>query len=136
MLRRIATDLFLPVTVVGHPIIRERDGLAMSSRNAYLSADERARALALSRGLSAAVNAYAKGERRAGALRGLALAEIERAATSIDYVTLADPDAIVPIDDAAELGASARALLAVACRIGTTRLIDNVVLGEDPPPVS
>ncbi|MBS2017173.1 MAG: pantoate--beta-alanine ligase [Deltaproteobacteria bacterium] len=132
VLRRIATDLFLPVTVVGHPIIRERDGLAMSSRNAYLSADERARALALSRGLSAAVKAFANGERRAGAVRGLALSEIERVATSIDYVTLADADAIVPIDDTAELGA--RALLAVACRIGTTRLIDNVVLGEDPPP--
>ncbi len=135
ILRRIATDLFFPVTVVGHPIVREADGLAMSSRNAYLSADERARALALSRGLSLAARAHANGERSAGALRGLAEAEVKRVATSIDYVTLADADAIVPIDDGARLGAGTRAVLAIACRIGTTRLIDNVVLGEDPPPI-
>ena len=133
VLKRIATDLFLPVKVIGHPIIREADGLAMSSRNAYLAAEERTRALALSRGLSHAARAFAGGERKAGVLRGLALAEVERVATSIDYVTLADPDAIVPIDDGATV-AGARALLAVAVRIGTTRLIDNVVLGEDPPP--
>lgn len=134
VLRRIAIDLFLPVKVVGHPIIREADGLAMSSRNAYLSGDERARAHALSRGLSAAARAYARGERSAGTLRGLALSEVERVATSVDYVTLADPDAIVPFDDGTKIAADARALLAIACRIGTTRLIDNVVLGEDPPP--
>jgi len=129
VLRRVATDLLLPVKVVGYPIVREADGLAMSSRNAYLSADERTRALALSRGLSAAARAFASGERKAGALRGLVLAEVERAATSVDYVTLADADALVPFDDGADVGA--RAVLAIACRIGTTRLIDNLVLGED-----
>ena len=56
-------------------------------------------------------------------------AEVERAATSIDYVTLADADALVPFDDGAEVGA--RAVIAIACRIGQTRLIDNLVLGED-----
>lgn len=131
ILRRVATDLFLPVTVVGHPIVREPDGLAMSSRNAYLSAEERARALALSRGLSAAARSFAAGERRAGALRATVLAEVHPAATSIDYVAVADADAVVPYDDAEDVGD--RALVAVACRIGTTRLIDNVVLGEDPP---
>jgi pantoate--beta-alanine ligase len=135
ILRRIATDLFLPVKVVGHPIIREADGLAMSSRNAYLSAEERKRALALSRGLSSAARAFAGGERHAGTLRKLAHAEVEAAATSIDYVTLADADAIVPIDDGVRLASDARAVLAIACRIGGTRLIDNVVLGEDPAPV-
>jgi pantoate--beta-alanine ligase len=131
ILRRIAIDLFLPVKVVGVPIVREADGLAMSSRNAYLSADERQRALALSRGLSAAARAFAAGERTAGPLRRLAQSEVEKAATSIDYVTLADADALVPFDDAATIGE--RAALAIACRIGTTRLIDNVVLGEDAP---
>jgi pantoate--beta-alanine ligase len=131
ILRRVALDLFLPVEVVGVPIVREADGLAMSSRNAYLSADERARALALSRGLSAAARAFASGERSAGALRGLALREVEKAATSIDYVTLADADALVPLADSADVGA--RAVLAIACRIGSTRLIDNLVLGEDAP---
>ena len=79
----------------------------MSSRNAYLSPEERTRALALSRGLSAAARAFAAGERRAGTLRGLALAEVERAATSVDYVTIADADALVPLDDGADVGARA-----------------------------
>lgn len=132
VVRRVVTDLFMPVTVVGHGIIREPDGLAMSSRNAYLSADERARALSLSRGLRAAAEAFAGGERNAGALRRLAHERVEPAASTIDYVTLADPDALVPLDDGADVGE--RALVAIACRIGNTRLIDNVVLGEDPPP--
>ncbi|HSO40897.1 MAG TPA: pantoate--beta-alanine ligase [Labilithrix sp.] len=130
ILRRVATDLFMPVTVVGHPIVREADGLALSSRNAYLVPDERARALSLSRGLSAAARAFAGGERRAGALRSLVLAEVEPAATSIDYVTVADADALVPFPDGDGVGE--RAVVAIACRIGTTRLIDNLVLGEDP----
>jgi pantoate--beta-alanine ligase len=131
ILRRVATDLFLPVNVVGFPIVREASGLAMSSRNAYLSADERARALSLSRGLSAAARAFEAGERNAAVLRGLVEAAVKSAATSIDYVTLADADTLVPFEDAAMVGA--RAVVAIACRIGATRLIDNLVLGEDPP---
>jgi pantoate--beta-alanine ligase len=131
VLRRMAKDLFLPVELVGHPIVREPDGLAMSSRNAYLSADERVRALALSRGLSAATTAFAAGERRAGTLREAARRLIEAAATSIDYVTVADLEDLAPMDDEAILGETDAALLAVACRIGATRLIDNAVLGED-----
>lgn len=132
VIQRMTRDLFFPVDVVGHPIVRERDGLAMSSRNAYLSADERTRALGLSRGLGAAAGAFARGERRAGALQQLALAEIEPVATSIDYVSIADVEALTPIP--ADAAVPERVLLAVACRIGRTRLIDNVVLGEDPPP--
>jgi pantoate--beta-alanine ligase len=131
IIRRVVTDLFLPVEIVGAPIVRESDGLAMSSRNAYLAPEERVRALALSRGLSEAARAFAAGERSAGRLRGLAHREVERAATSIDYVTIADVDTLTPIDEGAEVGK--HALLAVACRIGQTRLIDNLVLGEDPP---
>lgn len=131
ILRRMVTDLFMPITLVGHPIVREADGLAMSSRNAYLSTDERARALALSRGLAAAVKAHGAGERRAAVLRELVHREVAAVATSIDYVSIADPDALAPIEG--EVGD--RALAAIACRIGSTRLIDNVVLGEDPSPV-
>lgn len=132
VLRRMTIDLFFPVAIVGAPIVREADGVAMSSRNAYLSADERARARAISRGLRAAHEAFAKGERGAGTLRRLALDAVSPAATSIDYVTVADADALAPFADDAEV--PERALLAVACRVGATRLIDNVVLGEDPAP--
>lgn len=132
VIRRMALDLFLPVEVVGHPIVREPDGLAMSSRNAYLSPEERQRALGLSRGLAAAARAFEQGERRAGALRKLALGAVEPIATSVDYVTVADPDAIQPFPD--DVATPDRVLLALACRVGATRLIDNIVLGEDPSP--
>jgi pantoate--beta-alanine ligase len=132
VIRRMVADLFFPIEVAGHPIVREPDGLAMSSRNAYLSPDERSRALALSRGLAAAARAFAAGERSAGVLRRLAEDSVRTAATSIDYVTLADASELVPFDDGGRV--PDRALLAIACRIGSTRLIDNVVLGEDPPP--
>jgi pantoate--beta-alanine ligase len=134
ILRRVATDLFLPVEIVGHPIVREADGLAMSSRNAYLAPEERARALALSRGLAAAARAFQGGERRASILRRAAREPVDAAATSVDYVDLADADTLTVVDDG---GLSPdRVLLAIACRIGKTRLIDNVVLGEDPAPVT
>ena len=82
------------------------------------------------RGLDAATRAFAAGERDPRALERLARAPIEAAATSIDYVEARDADTLARID-----AVGARAVLAVACRVGTTRLIDNVVLGEDPPPL-
>jgi pantoate--beta-alanine ligase len=130
VVRRMARDLLLPVEVVGCPIVREADGLAMSSRNAYLSPDERARALAIVRGLDDAARAFAAGERAARALERVARASVERAATSIDYVAARDADSLAAIERVDD-----RAVLAVACRVGGTRLIDNVVLGEDAPPL-
>jgi pantoate--beta-alanine ligase len=103
----------------------------MSSRNAYLTPDERARALALVHGLDAAARRFAAGERRARELERVAREPVERVATSIDYVEARDADTLAPL--AQEVGP--RAVLAVACRVGSTRLIDNVVLGEDPPPL-
>lgn len=129
VLRRVARDLFLPVEVVGHAIVREPSGLAMSSRNAYLSDAERGRALALSRGLRGAAAAFAAGERDAARLAGLVRAEVEPAADSVDYVSAADPDTLAPLEGPV----GERALLAIACRVGATRLLDNFVLGEDPP---
>jgi pantoate--beta-alanine ligase len=131
VVKRMARDLLLPVEIVGHPIVREPDGLALSSRNAYLSAEERTRALAIVRGLDAAGRCFAAGERDARALEAVARAPIEAVATSIDYVAVRDADTL-----AAVTAVEPRAVLAVACRIGTTRLIDNVVLGEDRPPLS
>jgi pantoate--beta-alanine ligase len=131
VVRRLVRDLLLPVELIGHPIVRERDGLAMSSRNAYLSNDERARALSIVRGLDAASRAFAAGERRRVEIEGLARASIEASVTSIDYVEARDADGLQALGDI--LGE--RAALLVACRVGATRLIDNVVLGEDPAPL-
>jgi len=133
VVRRLARDLLLPIEVVGHPTLRDVDGLALSSRNQYLSPTERERALAVPRGLSAAFRAYAAGERRAGELRRLALGFVEPVSTRIDYVTVAGPDSLEPIAGDARVGE--RGLVALAVFVGTTRLIDNVVLGEDKDPL-
>jgi pantoate--beta-alanine ligase len=131
VIRRMATDLLMPVTVVDHPTVREADGLAMSSRNTYLSPDERARALSLVQGLDAAARRFAGGERRARELERAAREPVERAGARIEYVELRDADTLADIPE----NAGDRAVLAIACRMGTTRLIDNVVLGQDPPPL-
>jgi pantoate--beta-alanine ligase len=133
VVERMVKDLFVPIEIVGHPTVREADGLARSSRNAYLSKDERARAVCLSRGLAAAVRAFEAGERRAGALAKAARDEVEKGATSIDYVACADADKVAPFEDTTTV--PERALIAIAARVGTTRLIDNVVLGEERGPV-
>jgi pantoate--beta-alanine ligase len=134
VIERMTRDLFLPVEVVGAPTIREPDGLAMSSRNAYLSAEARQQALAIPRGLSAAVRAFAAGERDAGELARITRAHVERVASSIDYVDVADPDSVRVLSPGERTGE--RALLALALRLGGARLIDNVVLGEDPAPIA
>ena len=132
VIRRMARDLFLPVEVVGQATVREPDGLAMSSRNAYLSSAERQKALALVRGLDAASGAFAAGERRPRELERLARLPVEDVASSIDYVEARDADSLASLDGSA----APRTVLAIACRIGSTRLIDNVVLGEDPAPLA
>jgi pantoate--beta-alanine ligase len=132
VVERMAKDLLFAVEVVGVPTVRDVDGLALSSRNAYLSPKDRERARSIPRALGEAWSAFEKGERRAGALREIALGRIAPNATKIDYVTVADPETLAPIDDAAKLGGPA--LLALAVFVDKTRLIDNVVLGHDPSP--
>jgi pantoate--beta-alanine ligase len=132
VVRRMAEDLFLPVRIVSHPIVRDADGLALSSRNAYLSAEERTRALSIVRGLDAAARSFARGERSAEALAGEARQVIAAAVTAVDYVEVRDADTLAAIDGSV----GARAVVLVACRVGSTRLIDNLVLGEDSPPVN
>lgn len=133
VIRRLARDLLLAVEVIGCPTVREPDGLALSSRNVYLSPTERRRAASIAEGLSAAVRAFAAGERRAGALREPLLRSLAAAEFRLDYVTLATPDELEPYADDAFVGD--RALLAVAAFLGSTRLIDNVVLGEERAPI-
>ncbi len=134
VIERMTRDLLLPVEIIGLQTLRDRDGLALSSRNAYLSADERSRALGIARGLSAAVFAFQAGERSAGVLRKTALAHLTEVGLRLDYATLADADELVPLSDETRVGE--RALLAVAGFMGQTRLIDNVVLGDDAAPIA
>lgn len=132
VIRRMTRDLLFPIEIVGVPTVREPDGLARSSRNAYLDPAQRRAALSIARGLRAAARAFASGERDADRLAELARTPIAPEASSIDYVAVADPDTLEPAPAGARAGD--RALLAVAARFGATRLIDNVVLGEDPAP--
>ncbi len=125
ILRRMTRDLDFAIEIVSVPIVREPDGLAMSSRNAYLSADDRKAALALSAGLAAAETAFAAGEREATRLVAAARAPLERESrVRIDYVELRDADELT------ELTRVERpAVLAIAAFLDKTRLIDNRVLG-------
>jgi len=132
VIERLARDLLWPVQVVGEPTVRDADGLALSSRNAYLSPDERRRALAIPRALAAAHAAFSAGERNAGALIDPVRARLKEAGLRPDYAEIADPDELFPLEPGAQV--EKRALIALAAFCGTTRLIDNLVLGEDAAP--
>src|SRR5579875_1477531 len=128
-IQRMVIDLNFDLEIVPMPIVREKDGLAMSSRNAYLSPDERRDALALSRALFAARDHYVAGMRDAETLRKTALKVIaETPKVELEYLEAVDADTL-------EWPARADRpiLLAVAARVGTTRLIDNIVLGVRRP---
>jgi len=124
IIQRLARDLNLPVEVVVCPIVREPDGLAMSSRNAYLSTEERAAATVLHRSLERARELLLAGERRAGVITGemRRLVEAEPRAR-VDYIEAVDSATLAPLSLL-----SGRALLALAVWIGAARLIDNMLL--------
>jgi pantoate--beta-alanine ligase len=124
VIRRMVADLNLPVEIVGQPTVREADGLAMSSRNAYLSPEQRARATSIARGLSAALQAYASGERRVTALLALSLSIIEKAVDRVDYLEIRDAETLRPIQEIA-----GPAVILAAAFVGATRLIDNMRFG-------
>ena len=125
LIRRMVRDLDFGIEIVDVPIAREPDGLALSSRNAYLSPDQRAQATCLSRGLRAAEERFAAGERDPAALVAAARAPIEAAPLArIDYLELRDAETL---DEIAR--ADRPAVLAMAVFFGQTRLIDNTVLG-------
>lgn len=122
---RFVQDLNLPVHINMVPIVREESGLARSSRNVYLSPEEKTAALVLSRSLRLAKDAYEKGERNATVLKALVTKEIAgEPLAAIDYVDLFSFPALEAIETVDE-----KSLLALAVRIGKTRLIDNIILG-------
>ncbi|MDR3507572.1 MAG: pantoate--beta-alanine ligase [Caulobacteraceae bacterium] len=124
VIRKLARDLNLPCEIVVCPTVREADGLAMSSRNAYLSPEQRERATVLYRALSAAKARHEAGQTRAEALRAAihdVLAETPEA--GVDYVSVADPDTLEELDEVKD-----GALVSLAVRFGPTRLIDNFLL--------
>jgi pantoate--beta-alanine ligase len=124
IIRRMARDLNFPVEVVVGPIVREPDGLAMSSRNAYLDPQQRKQALVLYRSLTLVKKLADQGERGAAKLIAAARNEIAaEAAARLDYFEIADPETLDPVEDI-----SRGTLAAVAAYFGATRLIDNVML--------
>jgi pantoate--beta-alanine ligase len=129
VLSRLAQDLDLPVEVIGADIVREPDGLAMSSRNRYLDPAARSEALAIARGLRASHDAYAQGERSAERLQQLARDPIQASFDRIDYVECVDAATLEPVPGSAE-----RMVILVAAHLGATRLIDNLELGRDRRP--
>lgn len=125
IVRRMVADLNIPIEIIAGPIIRETDGLAMSSRNAYLEPAQRIAAAVLYRSLQRARSAYAKGERSSARLMGEARRALEKEPLlRVDYVEIVDPESL-----RAQERVEHRSLLAVAAFLGSTRLIDNLLLG-------
>ncbi len=126
IIRQMTVDLNLPVEIVGMPIVRELDGLAMSSRNSYLSPEERQQALCLSRAVQQVRALFVQGETSVDRLLSAARAQIEAVpAAVIEYLELRDATTL-SLARQADQGT----LLALAVRIGSTRLIDNTLLGD------
>ena len=125
VVRRLAADLRLAVEIVVCPIVRDPDGLALSSRNAYLTPAERVQALSLSRAIRRVESLVAQGERHADVLITAAREVFAvEPAVRVDYIALVDWASLQPVDTAAP-----GTLFAVAARVGNTRLIDNAILG-------
>jgi len=124
VIKKMVQDLNFPVEVVVCPIVREKDGLAMSSRNAYLSAQERRRAVVLYQAIKSAERMVARGTRETAPIIQALEDLVHRVPeTRIDYVEVVDPKTLEPVRTIA-----GRALLALAVAVGDTRLIDNTVL--------
>ena len=126
LVRRMVEDLNWPLRIVAVPIARDPDGLALSSRNVYLSPEQRAAALALARSLAAAAAAFREGERRAERLEGAVRRELQAGGgIVVDYIAVVEPDRLMPVPEVAP-----GTIVAIAARVGSTRLIDNVILAE------
>ncbi len=128
-IKRMVRDLNFPLEVIGVPIVREADGLALSSRNTYLSATERRTALALSRGLNQARKSFQAGEKRADELLAVVRRTIAREAGNsptleLEYLVLCDRETLAEKEAVGPEGA----VIALAARIGKTRLIDNIII--------
>jgi pantoate--beta-alanine ligase len=126
VIRKLVRDLDIPVRIEVLPIVRDPDGLALSSRNAYLDADERERALALSRALRAAEAAVAGGTIEADAVLAAARAKLDEAGVEPEYLELRSAHDLSEVERV-----NGSTLLAVAARVGRARLIDNAILGGE-----
>ena len=127
VIRKMTADLNLGVEVVTMPTIREPDGLALSSRNAYLTPEQREAAPAVYRALCAAEDVWRRGERNSGRIQRAAINILERETLidAVDYVSIVDADSMKPIETVRD---SKPVMVATAVRVGAVRLIDNVVL--------
>jgi pantoate--beta-alanine ligase len=126
IIEKMVRDLNMDIEIIGHPTVREQDGLAMSSRNTYLSKAERDKALLISKSLKKAEEMFLKGERKTAALKK----EVEgvlcqEKGINIEYIEICDSHNFEDLEIIKN-----RAVLAIACRIGKTRLIDNIILTE------
>jgi pantoate--beta-alanine ligase len=124
VIQTLVRDRHIPTRIVGCPIIRDPSGLALSSRNAYLTDPERTSAAALSRGLRKAAAAFERGEREAEDLREIVRTELTERGIPAEYVSCADPITLRELEGPAE-----RTVLSLAARVGRARLIDNALLG-------
>jgi pantoate--beta-alanine ligase len=128
VIRRMVHDLNFPLEIVACPIVREPNGLAMSSRNAYLNREERSRALVLQRSLQRAKQEFEAGETTAARLSSTAKEVFAREPqVALDYFEIVDPDTLDPVERISQ-----KTLVAVAAYVGSTRLIDNLVLVPQP----
>jgi pantoate--beta-alanine ligase len=128
VIRRMVRDLNLPIEIVACPIVREMDGLAMSSRNAYLDERQREQALVLHRSLMRVKQLADGGERNAAKLAAAGREELAaEGSVRLDYFEIVNPGTLDPVADVSE-----GALVAVAAFVGSTRLIDNILLAKAP----
>jgi pantoate--beta-alanine ligase len=126
LIRQMVRDLNWSIEVVGVPTVREADGLAMSSRNVYLSPAERREAQSLSGGLLEAHDAWRAGESSASALEAIVRRRVEVCpSVALEYIAVVDPDRLEPLDRVDH-----RSVIALAAGVGPTRLIDNIILGD------
>ncbi len=128
VIRRMVADLNFPLEIVVCPTVRDPDGLAVSSRNVYLTPEQRRQALGLSRALFEAWRRFRAGERRRDALQALMHETMHASGVDVDYADVVDPDTFEPVDPVTD-----QALLIVAGRVGSTRLIDNQPLSQPIP---
>jgi pantoate--beta-alanine ligase len=126
LVRRMVRDLDWPIEIVEVPTVREADGLALSSRNAYLRPEERTSAVAISRALAAAHRAFCEGETRAASLEQRMQQELRGTPeVRVEYIAIVEPTGLLPVATV-----DGRTVIAVAARVGTTRLIDNISLAQ------
>lgn len=125
VIKKMVKDLNFPVEIVGVPTVREKDGLALSSRNTYLSAEEKRGALLLSKSLKKAQELYEAGEREVSAIRERMLEILNTPQVKLQYLEIREAESLKPLEKI-----EGEALVALAAYVGETRLIDNVVLGR------